>query len=249
MNAAIDAGNTRIKVGIFEDESLVETIIFPSHPIQNLYSFLAARTFENCIISSVIDLPPHIINYLRMKSDHLFEFETQNRLPIENKYKSPQTLGKDRLALAVGGSAKYPGKDVLIISAGTCITYNFVSAKGAFMGGAISPGMRMRFGAMHDDTAALPLITENETETDKPISMIGNNTEASILSGVVNGIKYEIEGFVNQFSRKYKSCAVILSGGDARYLADKLSIETDVEPDLALIGLNLILKFNAPEKI
>jgi type III pantothenate kinase len=255
MNAAIDAGNTRIKVGLFDNDRLIDMLVFPSHPIQNLYAFLAARNFENCIISSVIELPPHIINYLRMKSGHLFEFDTHNRLPIENKYKTPHTLGKDRLALAVAGAARFPGKDVLVISAGTCITYNFVSAKGAFMGGAISPGLEMRYKAMHEGTSELPMV---ETEKEAPeidqkaasqsIPLIGNNTESSIRSGVVNGIVFEIEGYVNQLKKKYKNCGIILSGGDSRYLADHLTIETDVEPDLALAGLNLILKFNAPEK-
>jgi type III pantothenate kinase len=243
MNAAIDAGNSRIKIGIFENDALLELLSFPSDPIQNLYENLSGRQFKNCIVSSVIDLPPHIINYLKMKSGHLFELDYHNRLPITNKYKTPQTLGKDRIALAVAGAGRYPGKDVIVISAGTCITYNFVTAKGAFMGGAISPGLHMRLRAMHDETAGLPLI-----ELTDQTELIANTTPGAMLSGVVNGIIFEIEGFVNQIRKTRKNCKVILSGGDARYLADKLAIETDTEPDLALFGLNLILKFNAPEK-
>jgi type III pantothenate kinase len=243
MNAAIDAGNTRIKVGIFENDQLTGSIVFASDPIQNFYTHLSAVHFDNCILSSVIPLPDHIVSYLKLKSRHFHILDAHSHTPLVNQYKTPQTLGRDRLALAVAGAGKYPGKDVLIISAGTCITYNFVTAKGAFMGGVISPGLQMRLRAMHDGTGSLPLI-EIETEP----SLIEADTTGSMASGAVNGIKFEIEGFVHEIKKSHKNCAVILSGGDSRYLAGKLSIETDIEPDLALIGLNLILKLNVPEK-
>jgi type III pantothenate kinase len=243
MNAAIDAGNTRIKVGLFENGSLANVIVFASDPVQNFYSHLASLHFENCIVSSVVPLPAHIISYLQMKSDMMHILDKTSKIPVTNKYKTPETIGNDRLALAVAGAAKYPGKDVLIISAGTCITYNFVTAKGAFTGGAISPGLQMRLRAMHEYTAELPLIA-----IEAEPALIENDSHGSMASGVVNGIKFEIEGFVNEIKKSYKNCMVILSGGDSRYLAGKLSIETDIQPDLALEGLNLILKFNAPEK-
>jgi len=243
MNAAIDAGNTRIKIGIFENESLKDVLIFPSEPTHNFYSNIVKLHFENCIISSVIALPGHIINYIKIKSDNLIILNEHTKVPIVNKYKAPQTIGKDRIALSVGGYGKYPDKDVLIISAGTCITYNFVSAKAVFTGGAISPGLQMRLNAMHNETANLPLI-----QIDTEPKLIENTTEGSMASGVINGIIFEIEGFVNNLKKTHKNCNVILSGGDSRYLASKLTIPTEVEPDLALLGLNLILRFNAAEK-
>jgi len=243
MNAAIDAGNTRIKLGIFENNELQEVQVFPSSPVQNIYTHLAPYHFDQCIISSVIALPAHISSYFKMKSNRMVVLDEKTPLPIVNKYKTPNTIGKDRIALAAGGAGKYPGKDVLVISAGTCITYNFVTAKGAFMGGAISPGMQMRLKAMHEFTDGLPLI-----EIENNPGLIENTTSGSMHSGVINGIKFEIEGFITDLKKNHKNCEVILSGGDSRYLADKLSVQTDIEPDLALMGLNLILRFNASEK-
>ena len=243
MNAAIDAGNTLIKIGVFENDSLVEIFTFPTGNFQNIYRYLEKKHFENCIISSVIPIPSHLLKYLKLKADHTIILDKDTKTPITNTYKTPQTLGNDRLALAVAAADKFPGKDVILISAGTCITYNFVTAKGRFLGGAISPGLNSRIRAMHNDTAGLPLITiESEPE------LIENNTTGAMASGVVNGIRFEIEGFVNDIRKKYKNCRVILSGGDSRYLAGNLTIETDIEPDLALTGLHLILKFNVPEK-
>jgi len=245
MNAAIDAGNTLIKVGLFNDHGhLEEMLSFSSTPIENIYTHLSSRHFDKCIVSSVINLPEHILKYLQIKSTQLFILDGKAKLPITIKYKTPDTLGKDRIALAVAASARYPGKDVLNISIGTCITYNFVTAKASFLGGAISPGLHMRLRAMHEFTSGLPLINLDESDT----ALIGDNTADSMASGIVNGMIFEIEGYVNELRKKYKNCAVILSGGDSRYLAGKLNIDVDIEPDLALIGLNIILKLNAPEK-
>jgi type III pantothenate kinase len=245
MNAAIDAGNTLIKVGIFNhDGHLEEMLSFSSSPVENIYTHLSSRHFDHCIISSVIKLPDHIFKYLQLKSKQLLTLDKDTKLPLTVKYKTPETLGKDRLALAVGASARYPGKDVLNISIGTCITYNFVNAKAVFLGGAISPGLHMRLRAMHEFTAGLPLINLDESNH----SLIGSNTADAMASGIVNGAVFEIEGYVNELRKKHKNCAVILSGGDSRYVAEKLNIETEIEPDLALIGLNIILKLNVPEK-
>lgn len=243
MNVAIDAGNTLIKIGVFENDSLFEILTFPSGNFQDIYRNLEKMHFENCIISSVVPIPLHFLKYLELKSNRTIILDKSTKIPISNNYRTPQTLGNDRLALAVAAACKFPGKDVILISAGTCITYNFVTAKGRFMGGAISPGLKSRINAMHRDTAGLPLITiEHEP------ALIENNTVGAMASGVLNGIRFEMEGFVNDIRKKYKNCRVILSGGDSRYLAEKLNIETDIEPDLALTGLHIILKFNVPEK-
>ncbi len=245
MNAAIDAGNTLIKVAIFNSNSQMEEMLsFSSTPIENVYKHLSSMHFEQCIVSSVINLPDHILKYLQLKSAYLLILDKKTKLPISVKYKNPETLGKDRLALAVAASARYPGKDVLNISIGTCITYNFVNANAVFSGGAISPGLHMRLRAMHEFTAGLPLINLDEAS----LNLIGNSTEDAMASGIVNGVVFEIEGYINELRKKHKNCTLILSGGDSRYVADKLNIETDIEPDLALIGLNIILKLNAPEK-
>ena len=243
MNAAIDAGNTFIKVGIFDGDQLADILSFPSDHFQNIYTHLASCYFEKCIISGVVPIPDHIIKYLEMKTGLLIVLNENTALPITNKYKSPHTLGNDRIALAVGAAAKFPDKDVLCISIGTCITYNFVSADKSFLGGAISPGLHMRLRAMHEFTAGLPIINLDEAGS----SLIGNTTADSMASGIINGIKFEIEGFVSELREKHKNCSVIISGGDSRYFADKLNIETETEPNLALTGLNIILKFNAPE--
>lgn len=239
VDTVIDIGNTRVKIGSFEKGKLVNIVSFEAEPVRNFYLQLTAPSLGNCILSSVTDVPDHVLSYIKGKSKLFISLDAKTPLPVKNKYKTPDTLGNDRLALAAGAAYLYPDRPCLVISAGTCITYNVIDKKGVFHGGAISPGLNMRFRAMHDFTAKLPLLLPSETAY-----ITGATTEESMQAGVLQGIAGEIERFTALAKQQYADICIVLSGGDSQYLADKIDMEADVVPDLALFGLYEILKFN-----
>ncbi|MCX6352458.1 MAG: type III pantothenate kinase [Bacteroidetes bacterium] len=240
MNAAIDVGNTNTKIGIFNGAQLVEVLNFPTLPLQNLYKHLDKYEFAAIIVATVVALPEHIISYLKGKARNCVFFQRETHLPITIKYKSTDTLGQDRIALAAGAQNAFPKENVLVISAGTCNTYDFINAKGEYLGGAISPGIMMRLKALNQFTDKLPLI-----ELPNKVSLIGQTTEESIASGVINGVVNEIEGFITDYNKKYSALRCILSGGDGRYISQFLKTKTELIPELTLTGLNKILQTNA----
>ncbi|MEI6900275.1 MAG: type III pantothenate kinase, partial [Bacteroidota bacterium] len=170
---------------------------------------------------------------------HFIELDEKTPIPLKNRYQTPATLGKDRLAAAVGGHSLFPGHDVLVINAGTCVTYDVVTREGEYLGGAISPGMVMRFRALHTFTGKLPLLDFTE-EPDFP----GNTTEKSIISGVINGMIAEMEAIATGLGVKYPDLQVILSGGDLNYFDKRLKISIFALPNIVVYGLYQILKLN-----
>jgi type III pantothenate kinase len=243
MDTAIDVGNTAVKTGFFEKGSLLESFSFPTFPLSNLYTKLEGRFLDNCILSSVVRIPEHVLSYLKIKSKLFINLDHKTPLPIRLSYNNAGTLGSDRIALAVAAGALYPERDVLVIGMGSCITYNIISKEAEFLGGAISPGLQMRFRAMNAFTSGLPLAEATE-ETE----LAAKDTEAALASGVVNGIIFETEGFVRKLKETYKQLAVIISGGDSRYFAERISFEADLQPEMALSGLQKILDFNVKKK-
>jgi type III pantothenate kinase len=163
----------------------------------------------------------------------------QTPVPFTNRYKSPVTLGKDRIAAVAGAVSQFPGRNVLVIDAGTCITYDFINDRGEYFGGAISPGIRMRFKAMNTFTGKLPLIEPEEFD-----GFIGTTTGESMQSGVYNGISAEINGFITQYMDNFDDLVVIITGGDHQFLHNKLKISIFAAPDLVLLGLNEIFDYN-----
>ncbi len=191
------------------------------------------------ILSSVKPVDDEILQFLSGNFDLFIELDHLTNLPIENLYETPETLGKDRIAAAVGASELFPDQNLLIIDAGTAITYDLVSEKNQFVGGNISPGMEMRFKALNHFTGKLPLVScSNE------FNLIGTNTTDAIRAGVQNGIVYEIEQTIEVFSRNYQNLQVVLTGGDSVFLAKKLDDSIFVHLNLTLIGLNRILEYN-----
>jgi type III pantothenate kinase len=164
-------------------------------------------------------------------------------LPIQNHYQTPDTLGMDRLAGACGAHALFPTQNCLVIDAGTCVTFDFVDGSGVYYGGGISPGLHMRFKAMHTFTAKLPLISPKAG-----VPLIGASTEASMQSGVVNGMIAEMEGIIARYAGKYAELRVILCGGDAGFFENQLKASIFASPELVLIGLNSILIHNVNQK-
>ena len=162
MNVCIDAGNTMTKIGYLQSGELIKTDSIPTKPPENLYKVFSGKEFDRIIWSDVSNAPSHVINYLKNKAKDFISLSRETSIPIKILYKKDENLGSDRIALATGAWALYPDTDNLIVSAGTCITYDFVTRDGSYQGGAISPGIQMRFKALHEFSAKLPLVNINE---------------------------------------------------------------------------------------
>jgi type III pantothenate kinase len=236
MNLVIDCGNTRIKAATFQEDLLKEKFVF--NTFMDLELFLSNHSFENAIVSSVSRPAEEIIHSILAKGKKL-KLDTELPLPFKNDYATPATLGVDRIAAVAGALEIYPNRNCLVIDTGTCFNYEFITAKGHYLGGAISPGIHMRLEAMHKFTARLPLVTH------KPdAQLIGNSTETCMQSGVTNGVIAEIEGIISRYTDLYPDLGVILSGGDYSLFENKLKPSIFVAPELVLSGLNRILLHN-----
>jgi type III pantothenate kinase len=233
MNLALDFGNTRIKAGLFEGNRLSTRALFSD--TKELRDFLSTNTFANAIVSSVSMEVQQALDWINVSGMKLPLTSTMD-LPVTIAYGTPGTLGVDRIAAVCGARAIYPGRDCLVIDAGTCITYEFLSASGVYEGGAISPGIRMRFEAMNHFTARLPLV--------KPLSnapLTGKTTEQSMQSGVMNGLEEEIKGIISRYQQEFPHIQIILCGGDSVFFENTAKRSIFVAPDLVLTGLNAIL--------
>jgi type III pantothenate kinase len=198
---------------------------------------------KQAILSSVKTVDLEILQFLTGNFDFFIELDHRTELPIENLYETPETLGKDRLAAAVGANELFPDQNLLIIDAGTAITYDLVSEKNQFVGGNISPGLQMRFNALNHFTGKLPLVSySNEFQS------IGKNTTDAIRAGVQNGILFEIDRTIDLFSRNYQNLQIVMTGGDSIFFDKKLNYSIFVHFNITLIGLNRILEHNAKKK-
>ncbi len=239
MNLIIDIGNTRTKLGIFGKGKLLRKAVFETGwGVNALKAFIADRPVESAAVSTVAGLDKNIEHYLAGLKYYL-KLTAATPLPLKNNYKSPETLGNDRLAAVAGAHFLFPGKACLAIDAGTCITYDFISAKGVYEGGNITPGINMRLKAMHTFTSGLPLVPLKKTN-----SSVGKDTRTSILTGALQGALLEMEGFIKHYEAAFGTLTAILTGGDADYFANKMKSEIFVNPNLVLIGLNQILNYN-----
>lgn len=243
MNLIIDVGNTFSKLAVFDVNALifkesiaVEFVLERINALKKSYPDL-----KLAIISSVGKLKKTDVAVLG-ELFNLTVLSSDTKLPFKNCYKTPKTLGVDRIALVCASISKYPKRNALIIDAGTCITYDFVTSGNEYLGGAISPGMGMRYKSLHNLTAKLPLL-----ESEIPNDITGNTTNASIHSGVVNGVLKEIEGVVETYKRKYSDLTVILTGGDTNFLSKQLKSSIFANSNFLLEGLNYILQFNSNE--
>ena len=243
MLLAIDIGNTRIKCAVFEQHTIIEHFVFDKEDADKKFKEILKShpKISHGITSSVGKMKESVIKNLE-KVIALEKINHQTKVPFKNLYATPTTLGIDRIVLAAGASIKYPNQNRLIIDVGTCITYDFVSDKNEYLGGAISPGIRMRYQSLNNLTAKLPLL-----ETKEPKNIIGNSTNNSIHSGVVIGVLKEIEGVIDAYCLKYKDLTVILTGGDTNFLSKQLKSSIFANSNFLLEGLNFILQFNSKE--
>ena len=240
MILTIDVGNTNIKVAVFKEVNLIEKFVFQKNMLKiNFKNIL--KKYPNCansVLSSVGKLDKNDILWLKNQLN-LQEISYASAFPFKNLYTTPITLGIDRMVLAAGAVLLYPNQNILIIDAGTCVTYDFVTSKNEYLGGAISPGLRLRYEALHNFTAKLPLLTKKIPE-----SFIGNNTEEAIHSGVVNGLCNEIEGFVSEYSVKNEQFTIILTGGDTNFLANRLKSTIFADENFLLKSLQQLYTYS-----
>lgn len=236
MNLVIDYGNTAAKVGIFKDDQLSESLTFSN--MDELKFFLTSSRAK-CLLVSSVNTDAGVISTWGQQIPKRFILSYQLPLPIELLYETPATLGVDRIAGACGAATLFSGKPTLVIDAGTCITYDFTDDQKKYHGGGISPGLHMRFQAMHTFTARLPLISPKSE-----VSLIGKSTEQSMQSGVIFGITAEMEEIIARYRTIYPELTVILCGGDARFFENRLNTSIFAIPELVLIGLNSILTHN-----
>jgi type III pantothenate kinase len=239
MQLVIDIGNTRVKVALFEQNELKHFFVY-----SDINEFLKSNStanfyIRNCIVVSVVDNVEYFIDELK-KNFPVLIYTTITDIPIKNLYQTIDTLGGDRLISAVAGNFLYPHQNVLVIDAGTCIKYNFVNDKNEFIGGAISPGIKMRFKALNAFTARLPLLQMEESYD----TLIGRNSKENMLTGVELGALAELKGFINQYSFLFPDLKVVLTGGDTVFFEKHLKSSIFVDSLLILRGLNIVLNYN-----
>ena len=237
----IDIGNSRTKLAIFDDRRLIKTGIFKHLDQQQLKRYLDEPGITHSIISSVNEEITDLEDILK-ENTRYFRFSSSLRTGIDNQYKSPATLGLDRLAGVLGAKALFPDTNCLVIDAGTCITYDAVDKRGVYKGGSISPGLQMRLKAMHTFTSRLPLVDLKDFKDWQ-----GHDTVSGMLSGALNGCISEVNGFIETYNSKYPGLQVILCGGDANFFDTRLKNSIfahtlKTEPDLVLIGLNEVIR-------
>jgi len=235
-NLVVDSGNTLIKVGLFKDRDLIMKESFLN--LTDLKDFMHATDVDHLLVSSVNHDPAEILYWSNSKGKKI-SLTALLPLPIRVAYQTPNTLGVDRLAAVCGAQDLFPNKNCLIIDAGTCINYELLDAENIYHGGAISPGISMRFEAMHTFTARLPLVSANEN-----VGLIGNTTTTCLQSGVMNGVLEEVKGIIKQYQALYPDLTVILCGGDYPFFENRVKPAIFVAPELVLIGLNRILRYH-----
>lgn len=241
-NLVIDIGNTRIKVAVFDLGQLIVT--FPTEELRSKHLQILKNDYpaiDRVIVSSVREHDAWLLKSLKKIFTSVIELNHSTPLPIKNCYDTPETLGKDRIAAAVGANQLYPNNNLMIIDAGTAITYDHVNEKNEYLGGFITPGLRMRFNALHQYTSKLPLLNPEFFE-----AYSGLNTYESIQGGIQYGLEGEIQRMVSIFNSNGKDFKIILTGGDANYFEKLVKSYKFVALELTLIGLNRILEFNHP---
>jgi len=239
MNLCIDQGNSALKLGVFDRETLIhedqKASIEPGFILQLIQQFRV----RNCMVSSTAPVPDFVFNEIERSGAGCMQLTHTTALPFTNAYKTPETLGKDRIAAVAGAFALNPETDILVIDAGTAITYDFLDARGVYHGGNIAPGLQMRARALHAFTHQLPLV-----ELTYTAKLLGDDTQSAINSGILYGAVFEIDGYIERLLLNYPKLSVFLTGGSSIYFDGMLKNRTFAVKNLVLTGLNRILNFN-----
>lgn len=241
VNLVIDIGNTFAKVALFSGRNLKEIRVFKTNSKEEIGSLLQEWPVEHAIISSVKEDSEDYKRIFAGKAT-LLHFSASHSLRIDNRYRTPQTLGLDRLAAVIGAEALYPENNCLCIDAGTCITYDFIDSQRRYFGGAISPGLQMRLKSMNAFTERLPLVEIQVNFDDE----YGSDTRDAMLAGAMTGTYHEMSGFINNYMTRFPDLKVLICGGDANFFVSRLKNSifahiVEPEPNLVLIGLNEVI--------
>lgn len=239
MILTVDVGNTRIKGAVFEGDILVEYFVFEKNELQKKIKNILKKYKKttHLVVASVGNIEKE--SFLELEKEVKIHFVShQDSFPFVNSYETPQTLGIDRMVLAAGATLQYPNQNRLVIDAGTCVTYDFIDENDNYLGGAISPGLRLRYEALHNFTSKLPLLS-----LDEPKHFIGKSTSESIHSGVVNGLVCEIDGFINEYKGQCLKFIIILTGGDTEFLAKRLKNTIFANSNFLLESLNRTFQY------
>ena len=241
VNLIVEQGNTNLKVAVFDNEQRIILSLYKANNDASWINEIFEQYHpEKCIMSSVIDMDDMLINSLKDKLSYFLLFDKHVSLPVIIEYETKDTLGKDRIAAVAGARYLRPGQDILVIDVGTAITYEILEMTGVYKGGNISPGLTTRFRSLNLLTKQLPLIKERDD-----VPLVGTSTESAILAGVVNGIVYEMDGYIDAMKAIYGDIFVFLTGGHSFYFERRLKNHIFADANLVLVGLNRILEYNA----
>jgi len=243
LNLIIDIGNTKIKAAIFfagkmlQIESSTETeLLFAKDLLSR------NNNIKNVIVSSVREYPKSLIDHLKKKCDSVLFFNSELPIPLENLYETKNTLGYDRIAACIGAFVEFQNQNILVIDAGTAITFDFVNDNAQYCGGCISPGINMRYKALNQFTSKLPQLSISDN-----FELIGKNTNEAIIGGVQNGIIFEVDSYINKLKNENPNLKVVLTGGDAPFLHQNIENKAVLDVNILLSGLNRILEFNSSD--
>ncbi len=237
----IDIGNTRIKYALMESgEVSLSGSLAHTQAARLVKLSREDPALKRCILASVLPPDADLLRELQEHLDQLILLSGETPLPFSLLYRSPETLGPDRLAAVAGAHTKFPRTNVLVMDLGTAITIDLITAEGNYLGGNISPGMSMRFRAMHQFTGKLPLAVASPEAAP-----LGRDTGEALAAGVQEGIAHELNGYMLEYRSQYPDLKVILTGGDADFFVKKLKSPIFVDHNLIFTGLDRILRHNA----
>ncbi len=237
MNLVIDIGNTLVKLAVFDGDKLIDSLIEDQLNKKTLALLFEKHNIKKSIFSSVTE---HHAYETLLKKYNLLALTHSTPLPLAINYKTPETLGIDRIAAVIGAKTLFDASDLLVMDIGTCITYDFLNSKNEYLGGAIAPGFQMRFKALNHFTQKLPLVNFNK----EALKLIGDTTESSIISGVYNGMENEIKGTINSYQSQYETLKIVVTGGDRNLFDLEPKNRIFADEFLVLKGLNEILNYN-----
>lgn len=240
VNLIVDIGNSFAKVAFFDKGEILKWLRMDvDHVEQFVKCDKLVGSCRQCIVSATVDLPLSLIETIDALEMRVVYLGAKTPLPFVNDYRTPHSLGTDRMAAVAGAMKLLPQENVLVIDVGSCVTYDIVTREGHYIGGNIAPGMFMRFCSMHEHTARLPLV-----EADGEMLPVGTDTETAMRAGVLKGVEYEIEGYIAYLKRELGPVRVILTGGDSDYFKDMLAEKVVHDTHLVLRGLDFILQYN-----
>ncbi|MGL5227831.1 MAG: type III pantothenate kinase [Bacteroidales bacterium] len=240
MNLIIDQGNSFVKIAVFDKDSILA--VYQKEELQKSFidTLRHQYSIQRGILSTVKEIDKDLVEYLHHKIAEFRILSHETRLPFRIAYKTPETLGRDRIAAIAGAYSVYPNRNCLVIDAGTAVTYDFINDKGIYLGGNIAPGIDLRFRSLSQFTGKLPLVS-----VEGEIPLLGDNTQTAIRSGVIQGLTYEMEGYIAELQDRYSDLLIFLTGGSGKYFEDRLKYPIFADNNIVLKGLNSIIEYNA----